>query len=160
MLEIKATYFWNLNEEVISDIVRQREWKWWVLSACVHVVNECEDVAMLRRKLEFYLLLFRCLFQLHVLNCGESNSVSNVASSKIDSGVGKWPKLGTVNNKEKHVISAGMTKHVANSVDQTHNKLTGARKSLIKKLSKSKIIHTGFQNKRLKQELRKRQVSP
>ena len=115
---------------------------------------------MLRRKLEFYLLLFRCLCQLHVLNCGESNSVSNVTSSKIDSGVGKLPELGTVNNKERHVISAGMTKHAANSGDQTHNKLTGARKRLIKKLSKSKIIHTGFQNKRLKQELRKRQVSP
>ena len=114
---------------------------------------------MLRRKLKFYLLLFRCLFQLHVLYCGESNSVSNVASSKKDSGVGKLPELGTVNNKERHVINAGMTKHAANSGDQTHYKLTGASKRLIKKLSKSKIIQTGFQNTRLKQELRKRQVS-
>ena len=82
-----------------------------------------------------------------------------MASSKKDSGVSELPELGTVNDEERLVFSDGKTKHAANSSDQTPNKLTGPRKSFIKKLSKSKIILTGFQNKRLNQELRKRQVS-
>ena len=110
---------------------------------------------MLSRKMEILLLLFRCLFYLHGIFCAFAISVES--STKV-SGVGNLSEPIAINNKERRGVH-DEKKFAIMSIARTHNKFTRFRASLIKGLSRNKSMHAGFQKKKLKQELRKRQVS-
>ena len=115
---------------------------------------------MFRKNLEFILLLFRCLFQLYILNEVFNGSTSLGSSVEITSA-GDLSEL-TKTGKERHIqriINDEKSKQAAQSNDGIHNKLNGTRTSFVMKLSKNKVLHRESQDKTLKQKLRKRQVS-
>ena len=80
----------------------------------------------------------------------KSRRVSDFGESK------KYMKIHGINESKSHgekqaVMSSGH--------GGKHNTMTLTHRSVFKKLSRNEIMHTGFHNRRLKQELRKRQVS-
>lgn len=101
------------------------------------------------------LLLFGCLFQIYVLH-GIVHAFASVGELTRVSGVSESKRHMTIGNDEwqNHV------KRTVMSSGRRHNTLTGIRRSVVKKQTWNKIIHTGFHNGSLQQEpARKRQVS-
>lgn len=110
---------------------------------------------MFSGKLEMSLLLFGCLFQIYVLH-GIVHAFASVGELTRVSGVSESKRHMTIGNDEwqNHV------KRTVMSSGRRHNTLTGIRRSVVKKQTWNKIIHTGFHNGSLQQEpARKRQVS-
>lgn len=139
----------------------RKDWKCWLLTSCMaYGCEPAEDYyyyAMLPRKLQILLLLFRFLFQLHYFH-GIFYALARMASLAKATDVGEFSEPVAINNNERHAVS-GRKKHGVYSSERTHSTFTEGRASLIRKLSWNKILHPGFQNKRLNKELRKRQVS-
>jgi len=110
---------------------------------------------MFLTKLE-HLLLFGCLFQIYVSH-GITSTFARVEKSTRVSNFGeskKYIKTRRVNETENREKPAVM------STDHGGKQNTGTliHRSVFKKLSRNGIMHTGFHNRRLKQELRKRQM--
>lgn len=123
---------------------------------CFHVDNRCKNEIMFLTKLE-HLLLFGCLFQIYISH-GITSTFARVEKSIRVSNFGeskKYIKTRGVNESKNREKPAVM------STDHGGKQNTGTliHRSVFKKLSRNGIIHTRIHNRRLKQELRKRQVS-
>ena len=108
-----------------------------------------------------HLLLFGCLFQIYISHGIASTNFPRAVKSNRISDFGenkKYMKIHGINESQslenQDVMSSG---HRGNK----HNTMTLTHRSVFKKLSRDdhEIMHTGFDNRRLRQELRKRQVS-
>ncbi|KAL9985125.1 hypothetical protein ACROYT_G007493 [Oculina patagonica] len=109
---------------------------------------------MFPRKHEHFLLLFGCLFQICFLYGISHASASEEKSTKVPN-VDEIKNYMTVRNNQRrqnHEI------HADKSSGRKHNTFKGMKKSVVRKLSWNKIVHTGFHNGRLKQQLGKRQM--
>lgn len=108
-------------------------------------------------KVETVLLLMKCLAQLYVFH-GISYAFESTESSRKVFGAAELTESRTVNSNERHMVS-DRRKRAVKSSERTRSNFMGVRTSFKRKLPRNKILQTGFHNKKLKQELRKRQVS-
>jgi len=107
-------------------------------------------------KLETVLLLMKCLAQLYVFH-GRSYAFESTESSRRVFGVAELTESMTINSNERHTVS-DRKKDAVKSSEKTRSNFTGVRTSFIRKPPRNKSLQTGFQNEKLKQELRKRQM--
>lgn len=105
-----------------------------------------------------HLLLFGCLFPIYISH-GITLTFPRVEKSSRVSDFGedkKYMKVHGINESKSRENQAVMSSGPGR---KKHNTMTLTHRSVFKKLSRDEIMHTGFYNRRLRQELRKRQVS-
>jgi len=105
-----------------------------------------------------HLLLFGCLVPIFISH-GITSTFPRVEKSNRISDFGenrKYMKIHGINESKTHENQAVMS---SGHAGEKHNTMTLTHRSGFKKLSRDEIMHAGFHNRRLRQELRKRQVS-
>ena len=105
-----------------------------------------------------HLLLFGCLFRIYISH-GITFTFPRVEKSRRVSDFGenkKYMKIHGINESKSHENQAAMSSGLGG---KKHYTMTLTHRSVFKKLSMDEIVHKGFHNRRLRQELRKRQVS-
>lgn len=105
-----------------------------------------------------HLLLFGCLFPIYISN-GITSTFPRVEKSNRVSDFGedkKYKNVHGINDSKIHENQAAMS---SGPGGKKHTTMTLPHRSVFKKLSRDEIMHTGFHNRRLRQELLKRQVS-
>ena len=138
-----------------------REFEKWSEYFCgrLHVANQCKNDIMFPTRLE-HLLLFGCLFQIYISH-GVTSTFPRVEKSKRISDFGenkKYMKLHGINESTTHELENQAVMSSGHG-GKKHHTMTLTHRSVFEKLSRGEIIHAGFYNRRLKQGLRRRQVS-
>lgn len=104
-----------------------------------------------------HLLLFGCLFSIYI-SYGITSTFSRVEKSNTVSDFGenkKYMKTHAISKSKSQENQAAMS---SGPGGKKHNTMALTRRSVFKKLSRDEIMHTGFHNRRLRQELLKRQM--
>jgi len=126
------------------------KWNQEYFCGCTHVANRCKINIMFPTRLE-YLLLFGCLFQIYI-SYGITSTFPRVGKSNR---VSNFKKIHGINESKPHENQAVMS---SDHDRKKHHTMTLAYRSAFEKLSRDEV-HAGFYNRRLRQELRRRQVS-